>query len=182
MYANDNMQSIIASSGSYAEDKSLCKSDQEVAKKENCSLDFDDCELIEFKDKGRVTCKGCLDVINKIKMFARINNVHIFIVAHTKKVKQKEDGSYFKPKLYDIAGSANFFNFTDNGIIIYKNPEEGSYYDNEIIFEKIKYKWVGKKGSYKYKYVPSNNRYFPIETPEKDLYEPFINLNEKAPF
>ncbi len=42
--------------------------------------------------------------LGKIRRFARLNNVHVWIVAHPTKLRKNDDGSYPVPRLYDISG------------------------------------------------------------------------------
>ena len=83
--------------------------------------------------------------LGKIRRFARTNNVHIWIVAHPTKLMKNKDGSYPVPRLYDISGSAHFYNKADNGISIYRrgpnNPQV------EIHINKIRFREVGKLGN-----------------------------------
>jgi twinkle protein len=52
------------------------------------------------------------------------------------------------PSLYDISGSANFFNKTDYGLTVHRKFDSDNVMINEvdIHFQKIKYKHLGKQG------------------------------------
>ncbi|MBS4012434.1 MAG: toprim domain-containing protein, partial [Bacteroidetes bacterium] len=46
-------------------------------------------------------------VLNQLKYFARIHDIHLFLVAHPRKMARKKDSKLFEvPTLYDISGSA----------------------------------------------------------------------------
>ncbi len=86
-------------------------------------------------------------VLSKITAFAEDYNIHVFLVAHPTK------GVTFNGKdrvatLYDIAGSANFFNKTHNGLSIFrvKDKELNPTNTIEIHVQKIKFKFVGNLG------------------------------------
>ena len=62
--------------------------------------------------------------IRLLKRFAKKFQVHLILVAHPAKL-QKENGKYAMPSLYDISGSANFYNKADIGLIIHRQgPDE----------------------------------------------------------
>jgi twinkle protein len=94
--------------------------------------------------------------LDQIIQFAKINNVLVFLVAHPKKMN-KTDGRIEVPSLYDISGSANFYNKTDYGITVHRKVNSENVMINEInvYFQKIKYKHLGNQGiiSLNYDYV-----------------------------
>jgi twinkle protein len=75
--------------------------------------------------------------------------VHCFLVAHPRKIQKKEAGHYEVPTLYDIAGSANFFNKTDNGITVYRNFQNNSV---EVHVQKVKFSHWGAIGAQLFQY------------------------------
>lgn len=85
--------------------------------------------------------------LDQIIQFAKLNNVLIFLVAHPKKMN-KSEGKIEVPSLYDISGSANFYNKTDYGITVHRKTTSENVMLNEVnvYFQKIKYKHLGKQG------------------------------------
>jgi len=85
--------------------------------------------------------------LDQVIQFAKINDVLIFLVAHPKKMN-KVDGKIEVPSLYDISGSANFYNKTDYGITVHRktNDENVMLDEVKVYFQKIKYKHLGKQG------------------------------------
>ena len=82
--------------------------------------------------------------LGQIRRFARFFNVHVWIVAHPTKLQKNKDGTYPIPRLYDINGSAAFYNKADNGIVIHR---PNRYQDTvDIYVQKIRFKEVGKLG------------------------------------
>jgi twinkle protein len=94
--------------------------------------------------------------LTKIRKFNRINNIHTWLVAHPFKMSKNRAGEYPKPSLYDIAGSAHFYNKTDNGIVVYRNFSEGH---SEIGIPKVRFKEIGKPGSQLMSFNVANGRY-----------------------
>lgn len=85
--------------------------------------------------------------------------IHIIIVAHPTKLS-KVNGKYEVPTLYNISGSAHFFNKTDNGITVYRD-----FQTNEVTvyIQKIRFSFLGKLGSIKYNYNTYTRQYEYLE-------------------
>ncbi|TRZ80531.1 toprim domain-containing protein [bacterium] len=80
--------------------------------------------------------------------FAKINDILIFLIAHPRKMNKSANGKTDVPSLYDISGSANFYNKTDYGITVHRNTDDQNVMLNSIkvYFQKIKYKHLGEQG------------------------------------
>jgi twinkle protein len=85
--------------------------------------------------------------LDQIILFAKFNNILVFLVAHPKKMA-KNNGKIEVPSLYDISGSANFYNKTDYGITVHRKTDDENIMINEVdvYFQKIKFKHLGKQG------------------------------------
>lgn len=96
----------------------------------------------------------CLD---KLSVFCELNKVHLFLVAHPRKMlKQFKSKKYEVPTLYDISGSANFFNKSDNGICVYRDYEEDISY---WYVQKVKFSHWGSTGYCEFKYDLPSGRF-----------------------
>lgn len=94
-------------------------------------------------------------VLSKVIRFARHWGVHVFLIAHTTKMqKDKQTGKYVVPNLYDISGSAHFYNKTHNGMTVYRDEETVDVY-----VQKVKQSWLGQKGFATYKYDTFKRQY-----------------------
>jgi twinkle protein len=103
--------------------------------------------------------------LDKLADFCELNNVHCFLVAHPTKMKKDKDGIRFEvPSLYDISGSANFYNKADLGICIYRNFDTNV---TTMIIQKIKFNHWGETGAIDLKYQLQNGRYY-LETKGSD--------------
>ena len=88
--------------------------------------------------------------LSEITQFCQQTKTHLFLVAHPRKI-ESEGGQYKKPTLYDISGSADFFNKAYNGIIIYRNIGQRTEYGSDsvnVYVEKVKRKENGQLGSF----------------------------------
>ena len=107
-------------------------------------------------------------VLTQLTMFAQMNNIIIFLVAHPTKMQKNEADIYVKPTLYDVSGSADFRNQTHDGFTIYRHFEdvqEGEYSINknqvEFITQKIKMKFQGEmQGRCIFNYHIPSGRYY----------------------
>ena len=98
--------------------------------------------------------------LTKFKAFALLTNIHIFIVAHpTKIAKSKDTGEYEVPTLYNISGSAHFFNKTDNGICIHRSFKPPFLVTCYV--QKVRYSWLGKVGYASFTYNTLKRQYIP---------------------
>lgn len=82
--------------------------------------------------------------LGKIRRFARLNYVHVWVVAHPTKLNKKDDGTYPVPTLYDISGSAHWYNKADNGIAVHR-PKISDQKVN-IHIQKVRFREVGNPG------------------------------------
>ena len=81
--------------------------------------------------------------IRQIKRFAREFDVAVIVVAHpTKEVGR--DGKARMPTLYDIEGSAAWFNKPDHGLIIHRADETNN--ETAVRIAKVKWQETGRKG------------------------------------
>jgi len=113
-------------------------------------------KIEHLKEKGENETEYISRFLDKLVTFARTYNVLIFLVAHPRKMQKDGTGKHEVPSLYDINGSANFYNKCDYGISIYRMPE-----GNEVHVQvlKIKFKHLGDGGDVKMMYNYRNGRY-----------------------
>lgn len=99
------------------------------------------------------------DILRSLINFAQQNNVLIFLVAHpTKLQKNKDTHKVEAPTLYDIAGSAHFYNMADYGIVVHRDRPNNRV---EIKVSKVRFKHLGTVGTAYMKYNTENGRYTP---------------------
>jgi len=83
------------------------------------------------------------EVLSKIRRFAKMNAVHVWIVAHPHML-QKENGGYKPPGLYNISGGAQWYNKADMGICVHR-PDYGRD-ETDIHVLKVKFRVAGSLG------------------------------------
>jgi twinkle protein len=118
---------------------------------------------------------ACMTMINN---FDVKYGVHTFLIAHPTKINKKKDtGKYEVPTLYQISGSAHFFNKTFNGISVYRNFETNV---TDIYFQKIKWYWLGKIGFVSFNFNTETRHYTAIYSPKAGLKQVDISSNGHA--
>ncbi len=96
-------------------------------------------------------------MMTRLKVFAMAHGVHVWLVAHPQKLQRGADGKYAPPRGYEISGSANFFNKTDNGITIHRDMDEAPFV--QVHVWKIRYSWCGQVGEAKLIYDRDTTTY-----------------------
>jgi twinkle protein len=93
--------------------------------------------------------------LDLLTTFCKKYNVIIFLVAHPRKM-DRIGTAYNIPTLYDINGSANFYNKCDYGIIVHRD-----FVDKKTIInvQKVKFKHLGDGGQVELVYNYVNGRY-----------------------
>lgn len=98
----------------------------------------------------------------ELQRFARRNKVLIFIVAHPakpmqpQKINDNAEKKYPIMTLYDIAGSAHWYNRADIGIVVHRDFVNGS---TTLIFQKVRFSNLGSTGQLQLQYNPNNGRF-----------------------
>lgn len=106
-------------------------------------------------------------ILNKIKSFARAQGIHIFLVAHPTKMetigrkKDSEVTNYQIPNLYNISGSAHWFNIADNGMTVYRHYFEDGTSQTHVYIQKVKHRFIGKTGKVMFNFDRSCSRFSP---------------------
>lgn len=98
--------------------------------------------------------------LSKLRRFAILQQVHIWIVAHPTKLRRNEDGAEPVPTLYDIAGSANFRNKADVGLSVWRDITTRDS-RIQVHITKVRYADQGEPGGIVFGY----------DAPSKRLYE-----------
>lgn len=97
-------------------------------------------------------------VLDKLTKFAQQNDVLVILMAHPTKQPKNRDGVIDAPSLYDISGSAHFYNKADFGIIVHRDRVKDIV---EVRVSKVKFRHLGTVGKCYFKYNMTNGRYMP---------------------
>jgi twinkle protein len=160
----------------------LDKAKQLVLRKGIKGLVIDPYNYIEHKiPAGYTETQYVSELLTKIKRFKDIHNVHVFLVAHPTKMPKLQNGQYEVPNLYNISGSANFHNKTDNGMTVWR---DGATNEVHVHIQKIRHKFIGRKGVCKFNFDLLTNRYRTLTGKYKSPMNIFLERNGKdtAPY
>ena len=99
--------------------------------------------------------------LDKLTNFARFNDILVFLVAHPRKMDRDALGKLKTPTLYDISGSANFYNKADYGFTVHRKTSDDNTPLNEVEvhWQKIKFKYLGEPGISALSYNHQNGRF-----------------------
>lgn len=131
---------------------------------------------------GYSEVKWINEQLAKIVRFNQTSGIHTFLVAHpTKMTKDSDLINYQVPNLYNISGSAHFFNMTQNGFCVFRNFVTKR---TEVHIQKVKWEHLGKIGMIEYTYCEDNARFYsdgedpyqswlPIEGVQEEITYPY---------
>ena len=94
----------------------------------------------------------------KIRRFARMNAIHIFLIVHPHMLQKDKDGKYPAPTAYDIAGGAMWYNKADNILCVFRPDMNTS--ETKVIIQKIRFRRNGKKGIMTFSFNVRTSTYF----------------------
>jgi twinkle protein len=111
------------------------------------------------------------EILSRLQYYAQKMNIHFFMVAHPTKIPIDErTGQYRVPTMYDISGSANWFNIPEAGIVIYrrysKDKKETLWTD--VYVQKMKFDFLGKTGNCKFQFNVASQLFEPYESSGKE--------------
>lgn len=114
--------------------------------------------------------------MDKLSNFAKMFDIHIILVAHPTKIpKDKDTGKYRVATLYDISGSANFFNKTDNGLSVYRDFQTNQV---DVHIQKVKNDYNGSLGVASFAYHKLTGRYREIDNIDTNVSNAFADQEE----
>lgn len=123
------------------------------------ALVIDPYNRLESQQGSRNETQYVSEVLDKLTTFAQIHDVLVILMAHPTKQPKNKDGVVEAPTLYDISGSANFFNKADFGIVVHRDRINDLV---EVHVQKVKFRHLGENGTALFKYNLNNGRYVPF--------------------
>lgn len=98
--------------------------------------------------------------IRTLRRLAKAFNVHLIVIAHPAKMQKGQDGLYLMPTLYDISGSANWYNKCDTGFVVHKSGAD----ETTVKVAKSKY-WdvIGRPGAVRMAYCKDDRHFRELE-------------------
>jgi twinkle protein len=118
-------------------------------------------------------------MMRDLRSFAREHGIHIWLIAHPKKLSKLKQNVYEVPTGYDVGDSSHYYNAPDIGVTVYRNRETNQ---TEIHFWKIRFRFSGQEDVDYFKFDISNSRYTPTQKvndgtdKEKFIRQPYEKL------
>lgn len=107
-------------------------------------------------------------LLDKLTRFAQTNDVLVILMAHPTKLYKNKEGIIDPPSLYDISGSAHFYNKADYGLVVHRNRQMKNVM---IKVEKVKFRHLGESGKAYFCYNGVNGRYLPWEPNKTPIWD-----------
>ena len=165
---------FISPPDSFKVDNILDKAKSLVRRKGIKALVIDPYNRLESEQGTRSETQYISELLDKLTNFAQRNDLLIILMAHPTKQPRNKDGIIEAPTLYDISGSANFFNKADFGIVVHRNRQADNV---EVHVQKVKFRHLGTCGTALFHYNITNGRYVPWE---KDILPVWDNTTHLA--
>ena len=123
-------------------------------------------ELDHKRPPGMTETEYVSQFLSKIRRFARLNDIAVWVVAHP--TKPNQDSIIKAPTAYDISGSANWANKADNLISVFRGEDN----EAQIHVKKIRFKEVGHIGHVDLEYEDKSGRYLEVSPKFDNDYAP----------
>lgn len=150
---------FISPSEDYRVDTILEKAKSLVRRKGIKALVIDPYNRLENEQGSRNETQYISMLLDRLTNFAQRNDVLIILMAHPTKMRRGLDGSTEVPTLYDISGSAHFFNKCDFGLVVHRDRDRDVV---EVRVQKVKFRHLGEVGTAYFRYNINNGRYTPM--------------------
>ena len=167
---------FIAPTDNYRMDNILEKAKYLVRRRGIKVLVIDPYNRLESEQGTRNETQYISELLDKLTNFAQRNDLLIILMAHPTKQPKNKDGVVEAPTLYDISGSANFFNKADFGIVVHRNRLENTV---EVNVQKVKFRHLGQCGTALFKYNLNNGRYTPFTNGIEPVWDNRNHLQEE---
>ena len=178
-YLSHNFFDILPEEG-YRVDTILEKAEALVRRKGIRVFILDPYNCLEHQiPSGQSETQYISEFLEKLRSFARRRQVLVVLAAHPTKMKRDPLTKQFPvPTMYDISGSAAFFNKADFGIAIERDRTKEV---TRVHVQKVKFRHLGYPGVASFKYNTHNGRFISIEegkTPDiPDIVPDYDNSN-----
>ena len=172
-YLSQNFIDILPEEG-YTVNVILSKAEALVRQRGIRALFVDPYNCLEHQiPAGQSETQYISEFLELLRGLARRKNILVVLAAHPTKLKPDPITHRFPvPTMYDISGSAAFFNKADFGIAIERDREAGV---TRIHVQKVKFRHLGQCGKASFKYNMFNGRFIPFEEPlTPDLKDPEV--------
>ena len=167
--------SHISLKGNATPDRVLAKARELVVRRGCRIFVFDPLNRFDHEPApGQTETQYISNLLNKFTEFATQYNCLLILVAHPRKMNRNPTtGATPRVEMYDINGSADFYNKADYGLVVERDKEIGI---TRVYVDKVKFKHLGVGGVATFVYDPVNGRYLPCE----ESHDPAVPPEQRA--
>ena len=167
--------SHISLKGNATPDRVLAKARELVVRRGCRIFVFDPLNRFDHEPApGQTETQYISNLLNKFTEFATQYNCLLILVAHPRKMNRNPTtGATPRVEMYDINGSADFYNKADYGIVVERDKEIGI---TRVYVDKVKFKHLGVGGVATFVSDPVNGRYLPCE----ESHDPAVPPEQRA--
>ena len=167
--------SHISLKGNATPDRVLAKARELVVRRGCRIFVFDPLNRFDHEPApGQTETQYISNLLNKFTEFATQYNCLLILVAHPRKMNRNPTtGATPRVEMYDLNGSADFYNKADYGIVVERDKEIGI---TRVYVDKVKFKHLGVGGVATFVYDPVNGRYLPCE----ESHDPAVPPEQRA--
>ena len=167
--------SHISLKGNATPDRVLAKARELVVRRGCRIFVFDPLNRFDHEPApGQTETQYISNLLNKFTEFATQYNCLLILVAHPRKMNRNPTtGATPRVEMYNINGSADFYNKADYGIVVERDKEIGI---TRVYVDKVKFKHLGVGGVATFVYDPVNGRYLPCE----ESHDPAVPPEQRA--
>ena len=160
-YLSQNFFDILPEEG-YRVDTILERAETLVRRKGIRVFILDPYNCLEHQiPSGQSETQYISEFLEKLRSFARRRQALVILAAHpTKMKKDPTSGKFPVPTMYDISGSAAFFNKADFGIAIERDRTRGV---TRVHVQKVKFRHLGQPGVASFQYNTCCGRFVPMQ-------------------
>ena len=160
-YLSHNFFDILPEEG-YRVDTILEKAETLVRRKGIRVFILDPYNCLEHQiPSGQSETQYISEFLEKLRSFARRKQVLVILAAHPTKMKRDPLTKQFPvPTMYDISGSAAFFNKADFGLAIERDRTRGV---TRVHVQKVKFRHLGQPGIASFQYNTCCGRFVPMQ-------------------
>ena len=167
--------SHISLKGNVSPDRVLAKAHELVVRRGCRIIVFDPLNRFDHNPQpGQTETQYISNLLNKFTEFAVQHNCLLVVVVHPRKMNRNPvTGITPRVEMYDINGSADFYNKADYGIIVERDKEVGV---TRVYVDKVKFKHLGVGGMASFVYDPVSGRYLPCE----ESHDPSLSADQRV--
>ncbi len=170
-FLTDNV-SHISLKGNATPERVLAKAHELVVRR-GCRILVID-RLDHTPQPGQTETQYLSNFLNMITEFAVQHNCLVVLVAHPRKMNRNPvTNTTPRVEMYDINGSADFFNKADYGIVVERDKGVGV---TRVYVDKVKFKHLGMGGMVTFAYDPVSGRYLPCV----ESHDPAVPVEQRV--